>query len=100
MEQDLFNEENQFDMSKIVPDEIIEPPDDSSEEEPDVEDIQDKQITANNHTTCINDELTALKEVFDEDLCASLVIGFYDACSKYSSNMKLLFLGYLFFRPI
>ena len=51
-------------------------------EDPDVEEIDDEEIISNNKTTCITDELAALKEVFDEELCTSLLIGWYEACSK------------------
>ena len=56
---------------------------DEAEEDPDVEDIKDKEITSNNKTVCLNDDLTNLKEVFDEELCTSLLVGWYEACSKY-----------------
>ena len=70
---------------------VKESDEESSEEEPDIEEINDKEITSNNKTTCISDELTALKEVFDEELCTSLLIGWYDACSKSNlySSIKL-----------
>ena len=56
---------------------------DEAEEDPDVEDIKEKEITSNNKTVCLNDDLTNLKEVFDEELCTSLLVGWYEACSKY-----------------
>ena len=72
-----------FDMDKVPCTEIIEEIDPSDEEDdPDVEEIQDKNITSDNHTTCLKDDLTALKEVFDDEVCTSMIIGWYDACSK------------------
>eukprot|EP00093_Oithona_nana_P013127 13127.XXX_124784_123722_1 [CDS] Oithona nana genome sequencing. len=70
-----------FDMDKVPCTEIIEEIDTSDEEDdPDVEEIQDKNITSDNHTTCLKDDLTALKEVFDDEVCTSMIIGWYDAC--------------------
>ena len=60
---------------------------DEDEEDPDVEDIKEKEITSNNKTVCLNDDLTNLKEVFDEELCTSLLVGWYEACSKYTVNI-------------
>ena len=72
-----------FDMDKVPCTEMIEEINASDEEDdPDVEDIQDKKITQDNHTTCIKDDLTALKEVFDDEVCTNMIIGWYDACSK------------------
>ena len=61
---------------------------DEAEEDPDVEDIKEKEITSNNKTVCLNDDLTNLKEVFDEELCTSLLVGWYEACSKYIINIS------------
>jgi hypothetical protein len=61
---------------------LKESPIDSDEEEPDVEDIKDSKITSDNHTTCINSDVSGLKEVFDEDTCTGVLIGYYDAFSK------------------
>ena len=72
-----------FDMDKVPCTEIIEEIDTSDEEDdPDVEEIQDKNITSDNHTICLKEDLTALKEVFDDEVCTSMIIGWYDACSK------------------
>ena len=65
-----------------------------SEEEPDVEEINDKEITSNNKTTCISEELSALKEVFDEELCTSLLIGWYESCSKLEVYLQIRLLHY------
>ena len=54
-----------------------------AEDEADVEEIKEKEITNSNKTVCLNDDLTNLKEVFDEELCTSLLVGWYEACSKY-----------------
>ena len=68
-----------------------------TDEEPDVEDIKDTQITSDNHTNCVSgdsDPLTALREVFDEETCTNLIIGFYDAYSEYilgkHRNLRIL----------
>ena len=70
-----------FDMDEVPCTEVKEGLD-STDDEPEVEDIKDQKITSDNHTTCIRDDLTALKEVFDDETCNNLLIGFYDACSK------------------
>ena len=78
----LTNVDLDFD---AIPTHVIRESPQVSDEEPDVEDIQDKQITSNNHTTCVSEEsdpLTALREVFDEETCTNLIIGYYDAYSK------------------
>ena len=64
---------------------------DEAEEDPDVEDIKEKEITSNNKTVCLNDDLTNLKEVFDEELCTSLLVGWYEACSKYTIFISLAY---------
>ena len=72
-------------MDEIEASEVKESPD-VSDDEPDVEDIVDKKITSDNHTNCKldeNDKLTALREVFDEETCTNLLVGYYDAYSNY-----------------
>ena len=56
------------------------------DDNPDVEDIADPKIYEDNHCGCVlpsNSKLDALREVFDEETCTDVLIGYYDACSKY-----------------
>ena len=51
-----------------------------------MEDIADPKIYEDNHCGCVlpnNSQLDALREVFDEETCTYVLIGYYDACSKY-----------------
>ena len=65
---------------------IKEPPATSPEPEcddgPEVEEIKNPK---DNHCGCVldsNSKLDALREVFDEETCTDVLIGYYDACSK------------------
>ena len=56
--------------------------DTDSDEEPDVEDLKTKEVCKDNHTTCINENIDAVKEVFDEETCLGLLINYYQIFSK------------------
>ena len=80
--QEIISKEIVPDLSNV---EVIEPPSDGDEDEPDVEDIKDPKIYEDNHCGCVmpqNSRLDALREVFDEETCADVLIGYYEACSK------------------
>lgn len=85
-EEKVFKAEY-FNMDEIEVVKEMESPENSDEDEPEVENIEDEKITSDNHTNCNliekNDKLTALKEVFDEETCTNMLIGFYDACSEF-----------------
>ena len=58
------------------------PEPDSSDDGPEVEEIKNPK---DNHCGCVmnsNSKLDALREVFDEETCADVLIGYYDAMSK------------------
>ena len=40
------------------------------------------EICADNHTTCVNDNIDAVKEVFDEETCLAMLVNYYDVFSK------------------
>ena len=80
--QEIISKEIVPDLSNV---EVIEAPSDTDEDEPDVEDIKDPKIFEDNHCGCVmprNSRLDALREVFDEETCADVLIGYYEACSK------------------
>ena len=54
-----------------------------SDEEPDVADLESSEICQDNHTSCISDNIDAVLEVFDEETCVNLLIGYYEVASKY-----------------
>lgn len=90
--KDGFIHAGHFDMNEVETTEVKEAADESDNDEPEVEDIKDKKITADNHTTCNiteNDKLAALKEVFDEETCTNLLVGFYEACSKFFKKLQM-----------
>ena len=63
----------------------------SDDDNPDVEDIADPKIYEDNHCGGVlpsNSRLDALREVFDEETCTDVLIGYYDACSKYSTQYQ------------
>ena len=72
---------------------VIDPPTSpkpDSDDGPEVEEIKNPK---DNHCGCVmnsNSKLDALREVFDEETCADVLIGYYDAMSKwfYSQNWK------------
>ena len=51
-------------------------------EDPDVEDIESEEIYKDNKSTCINDNIDGVLEVFDEATCRDLLIGYYEAASE------------------
>ena len=57
--------------------------DTDSDEDPDVEDLESSEICQDNHTTCIGDNIDAVLEVFDEETCVNLLIGYHEVASKY-----------------
>jgi len=52
-----------------------------SDEDPDVEDIDSTEICQDNHTTCVEDDIDAVLEVFDEETCVNLLIGYYEGAN-------------------
>ena len=54
-----------------------------SDEEPDVADLENSEICPDNHATCIKDDIDAVLEVFDEETCVNLLIGYYEGASMY-----------------
>ena len=56
--------------------------DSGSDEDPDVEDLESSEICQDNHTTCIGDNIDAVLEVFDEETCVNLLIGYHEVASK------------------
>ena len=40
-------------------------------------------ICGDNHTTCVNDHIGGLREVFDEATCLDIFRGYYEAYSEY-----------------
>ena len=40
-------------------------------------------ICGDNHTTCVNDHIGRLREVFDEATCLDIFRGYYEAYSEY-----------------
>ena len=76
--EELLNKDLTPDLSNV---EVIEPPS-SDDDEPNVPDIVDKKIYENNHCGCVNSKLDGLLEVFDEETCTDILMGYYDACSK------------------
>lgn len=98
---DGFIHASHFDMNEVQAEEVKEAAEESDNDEPEIEDINDEKITADNHTNCNiteNDKLTALKEVFDEETCTNLLVGFYDACSKFwKKNNSSALIKNLFF---
>ena len=56
--------------------------DSDSDEDPDVEDLESSEICQDNHTTCIGDNIDAVLEVFDEETCVNLLIGYHEVASK------------------
>ena len=56
--------------------------DSDSEVEPDVPDLESSEICPDNHTTCIGDNIDAVLEVFDEETCTNLLIGYHEVASK------------------
>ena len=54
-------------------------------EDPDVEDIESEEIYKDNKSTCINDNIDGVLEVFDEATCRDLLIGYYEVASEYTS---------------
>jgi len=80
--QEIISKEIVPDLSNV---EVIEAPSDTDEDEPDVEDIKDPKIFEDNHCGCVmprNSRLDALREVFDEETCADVLIGYYEACKS------------------
>ena len=53
-----------------------------SDEDPDVEDIDSAEICQDNHTGCVDDKIDAVREVFDDETCVNLLIGYYEVTSK------------------
>ena len=58
-----------------------------SGEDPDVEDIDSTEICQDNHTTCVEDDIEAVLEVFDEETCVNLLIGYYEGASKSTYSL-------------
>ena len=56
--------------------------DSDSDEDPDVEDIDSAEICQDNHTGCVDDKIDAVREVFDDETCVNLLIGYYEVTSK------------------
>jgi hypothetical protein len=56
--------------------------DSDSDEDLDVEDLESSEICQDNHTTCIGDNIDAVLEVFTEETCVSLLIGYHEVASK------------------
>ena len=55
---------------------------DDENEDPDVEDIESEEIYKDNKSTCINDNIDGVLEVFDEATCRDLLIGYYEVASE------------------
>ena len=56
--------------------------DSDSDENPDVDDIDSAEICQDNHTGCVDDKIDAVREVFDDETCVNLLIGYYEVTSK------------------
>ena len=42
---------------------------------------ESSEICADNHTTCISDNIDAVKEVFDEETCLGMLVNYYQVFS-------------------
>ena len=56
--------------------------DSDSDGEPDVADLESSEICQDNHTSCIGENIDAVLEVFDEETCVNLLIGYHEVASK------------------
>ncbi len=43
---------------------------------------ESSEICADNHTTCVNENIDAVKEVFDEETCLAMLVNYYEVFSK------------------
>jgi hypothetical protein len=44
---------------------------------------ESSEICADNHTTCVNENIDAVKEVFDEETCLAMLTNYYEVFSMY-----------------
>ena len=56
-----------------------------SDEEPDVADLESSEFCADNHATCVGNNIDAVLEVFDDETCINLLIGYHEVACKYSA---------------
>ena len=54
-----------------------------SDEEPDVADLESSEFCADNHATCVGNNIDAVLEVFDDETCINLLIGYHEVACKY-----------------
>lgn len=57
-----------------------------SDEEPDVAELESSEFCADNHATCVGNNIDAVLEVFDDETCINLLIGYHEVACKYYSK--------------
>lgn len=60
------------------------------DEEPEVAELESKNVCEDNHTTCVHDNIDAVLEVFDEITCRDMLIGYYEVASELNDCAILL----------
>ena len=55
--------------------------DDDNEEDPDVEELKKDEICRDNHASCVNGNIDAVLEVFDETTCLDMLRSYYEIYS-------------------
>ena len=66
----------------------------SDEEDADGDPSIDRIVAcSDNHTTCVNDKIDALKEVLDENTCLDLLVGYYQILSEFMQRSIMANMG-------